>query len=28
LILAAGEAISLADLKAGHEDWLPGYMER
>jgi phosphoribosylformylglycinamidine synthase len=27
LILAAGEAISLAELRAGHEGWLPGYME-
>jgi phosphoribosylformylglycinamidine synthase len=26
LILAAGEAISLADLRAGHEGWLPAYM--
>jgi len=28
LILAPGEAISLADLRAAHEDWLPGYMNR
>ena len=28
LILAEGEAISLAELKAGHEGWLPGYMSR
>jgi len=28
LILAAGEAISLAELRAGHEGWLPGYMSR
>jgi len=28
LILAEGEAISLADLRAGHEGWLPGYMNR
>ncbi len=28
LILAEGEAISLAELRAGHEGWLPGYMDR
>ncbi|HMA13274.1 MAG TPA: phosphoribosylformylglycinamidine synthase subunit PurL, partial [Kiloniellaceae bacterium] len=28
LILAEGEAISLAELRAGHEGWLPGYMSR
>ncbi|WP_340118317.1 phosphoribosylformylglycinamidine synthase subunit PurL [Pelagibius sp. 7325] len=28
LIIAPGEAISLADLRAAHEDWLPGYMNR
>ncbi|MEQ8356559.1 MAG: phosphoribosylformylglycinamidine synthase subunit PurL [Kiloniellaceae bacterium] len=28
LILAAGMAISLAELRAGHEGWLPGYMDR
>ncbi|MGD1879602.1 MAG: phosphoribosylformylglycinamidine synthase subunit PurL [Kiloniellaceae bacterium] len=28
LILATGEAISLADLRAAHEGWLPGYMDR
>ncbi|MPZ12148.1 MAG: phosphoribosylformylglycinamidine synthase subunit PurL [Kiloniellaceae bacterium] len=28
LILAAGEAISLVELRAGHEGWLPGYMSR
>ena len=28
LILAAGEAICLADLRAAHEGWLPGYMDR
>jgi phosphoribosylformylglycinamidine synthase len=28
LILAEGEAISLADLRVGHEGWLPGYMDR
>jgi phosphoribosylformylglycinamidine synthase len=28
LILAEGEAISLAELRAGHEGWLPNYMAR
>jgi phosphoribosylformylglycinamidine synthase len=28
LILAQREAISLAELRAGHEGWLPGYMSR
>jgi phosphoribosylformylglycinamidine synthase subunit PurL len=28
LILAEGEAISLAEIRAGHEGWLPGYMSR
>jgi phosphoribosylformylglycinamidine synthase subunit PurL len=28
LILAAREAISLAELRAGYEGWLPGYMDR
>jgi len=28
LILAEGVAISLGELKAGYEGWLPGYMDR